>query len=164
MLPQDLQRGLICLARDGHVDNLPSDDHLLDLGLFHIVREGVDGIDGGFHVIEGTSHIGAQDELDVDGSPALRGSGGDSVDALEPLDGFFDPDADGLLDLFGRGSGIEDADGDDVGLDLGEDLHREGGDREKAAADDQGHQEVGGDAVFGKPGDGAIHFRPPSST
>ena len=111
-------------------------------------------------VVEHLARVGVEQQLDGDDAHALGGDRGDLLDAVQSLDRLLDPDADALLDLFRRGAEVDHADGDDVQGELGEDLLGDLSRRTERSAPPptiSDHQQVGGDAVLGEPGDRPVH-------
>ncbi len=114
-----------------------------------------DGIHADFHVVDDlTGQVGIVDfERDI---AAAGGCGGDdALDSGDLLDGVLDAQDDGFFHLLRSGSRVGDADGDEAGGRVREDLGRDalGDERPCAEAHDGDHEKIGGDAVTGKPGD-----------
>ena len=158
-----LQAALVGFAGHGDVDDLSSKDDLLDDGFLRFVGERVDRVDARFNIVQQTPNIVVGSDLDGDDAAVFVGGRGDLPDSLQPLDSLFDADADRFFHLGRCGPRIGDGHGDHVRGKLREDFHPELGDREQSTAQDQDHQEIGRDTIFGEPRDGALHPTPLSS-
>ncbi len=127
----------------------------VDLGdhrLLGLDGEGLDTVDRRLDVVEDLAVVGVLLELDGDGPDVLARHGTDPLDPLDGGDGLLDPDADALLGLGRRGAAVGHADGDHVGVELGEDLDDDVGERQDARDQDEDHEDVGRHVVGGEPG------------
>ena len=81
--------------------------------------------------------------------------------ALDPLQSFFDGDADGSFDLSRRGPVVDNADLNGIQRDFRVDFLAQVAQSEQSTKDDQQQQQVRCHAVLGKPSDQAIHAASP---
>ena len=155
LLGEALEIALGHVSTEDHGDDGVKRVVELNDGFFRLGGKVRDGVDADFDVLHDAARVFVFVDLNGDGPAAAAGGGVDVLDSADLLDGFFDLDDDGLLGLFGRRGGIGDIDGNEargsVLKDFERDLvHPQG---PQSGRHDGHHEEVGGDAVAGKPGD-----------
>ncbi len=107
---------------DGDRHDLGLDGDDLDDRFFGAFGEIADAIDAGFDAVGDFLLVEFLFDLDDDDPDGFVRATGEPFDAIEPLDGFFDGDADPFFDFLGGRVRIGDRDRDDVGSDLREDF------------------------------------------
>ena len=123
--------------------------------LLRLVREGAHPVHRLFDVLQRLHPVGAGHQLQLNHATAFAGGGHHFLDALDALHRLFHRHQHALLHFLGRGAGVGHLHFDNVELGFREDLflylHR----HPQAAAEQQNHQQIGGDAVARHPLDRA---------
>ena len=130
----------------------------LDLRLLGFVGERGDSTDGLVDVLIDRDPVCAGHQFDRHTPPALVGRRGDFLDALDAADGLLDGQQNARLHLGRRGTGVRDADVDDIELELWFDFLLDILRRPEAAGQQEQHQQVGRDRIAGHPCDGSALF------
>ncbi len=126
-----------------------------DFRLLDVVGKRSNAIHRLIDVLKGFHAVGAGDQFDLNRAGAFPRRGGDFFDPLHAADGFFHRQQNPLFDLGRRRTRIHHAHLDDVELKLRKDFFLDVVGRPDAAADQDDHQQIGGDGVARHPGDGA---------
>ena len=157
LLAQHLERSLARRSRDRDVHHVLPEREQRDHGLLGLGRKAANRVHLALELRERPVRVGPELELQPDRADSLGGKRGHAIDPGRTLDRLLDPDADPLLDLLGRRAQVGDADHDRFKLDVRELLLTDRQQREDAAGDEHGHEQIGSNGVVDEPGDDGLH-------
>ena len=121
---------------------------------FHVGREGIDGVDPVFDVVEELAWVVAFFDFDFDFAATFGGIAADFADAGEVADGVFEFDDDAFFDFSGCCAAVGHGDADLVGFVFGEVFDGDFFPCEEGSEEEhEPHEEVRGHVVAGEPFD-----------
>ena len=144
---------LLGVTVDGDLDHLAPVRHQRDGRALRVLWKRLDAIDAVLDVGERPLWLRRGLQLHIDGPVALPRGRDHLLDAIETADLLLDGEDDALLCLRWAGTRVPDAHDDPVHVELGEDLFLDLQPHHDAAEHEDGHQDVGRDAIGRHPRD-----------
>ena len=141
-----------------HVHNFANHVKQLYLRALAVLRKVVDGIDGGFYVVDDVVTVYSFKELDRDDANVLFCRGINFVNARQALHRALNRQTNTLLYFEWRSARVNHANDCRLHLDHRYHLLLERTNRHRANHNDSNHQQVGRYRVFGEPRNDCVHI------
>ena len=157
-----LEGAFILGPRDGDFHDDAGVVRQQDDGLLGFLREGIDGVDGGFHLVQHGGCIHLQEQGQVHDANPFVGDGDHLLDPGNALHPLLDALANAGRHFLRRRAEIGHRDDDERKVHIRIDLHGNPRHRRKPREHGEAHHEIGRHMIRGKPGDHPLHANVPS--